>query len=77
MGVASRGLCDGPITRPEESCRVWYGGVAECDLESSTRRPKSTRAVKSWKKHITTVIIKCIVLRVFRMKKLIETTFET
>ena len=26
--LSGRGLCDGPITRPEESC-----GVTECDRE--------------------------------------------
>jgi hypothetical protein len=39
-----RGLCDGPITRPDESYRVC--GVSECDREASTRRPRSTRAVE-------------------------------
>jgi len=35
------GLCDGPITRPEESYRVWC--VVVCDLESSgVRRPWPT-----------------------------------
>jgi hypothetical protein len=27
--LSGRGLCDGPIPRPEESCRVWC--VSECD----------------------------------------------
>jgi len=36
--LSGRGLCDGPITRPEESYRLWC--VAVCDLEtSSMRRP--------------------------------------
>ena len=39
-------LCDGPITRPEESCRV---RVCECDLETSpTRRQRPTTVVASW-----------------------------
>jgi hypothetical protein len=27
--LSGRGLCDGPIPRPEESCRLWC--VSECD----------------------------------------------
>ena len=39
--LSCRGLCDGPITRPEESCRLWC--VVVCDLEISwTRRPWPT-----------------------------------
>ena len=35
--LSARGLCDGPITRPEESYLVrWV--LTECDLETSTRR---------------------------------------
>jgi len=30
--LSGRGLCDGPITRPEESYRVWC--VVVCDLET-------------------------------------------
>ena len=36
--LSGRGLCDGLITRPEESYRLWC--VVECDLETSRmRRP--------------------------------------
>jgi len=36
--LSGRGLCDEPITRPEESYRLWWVGV--CDLETSRmRRP--------------------------------------
>ena len=36
--LSGRGLCDGPITRPEESYRLWF--VIVCDLETSRmRRP--------------------------------------
>jgi hypothetical protein len=36
--VSSRGLCEGPIPRPEESYRLWC--VTVCDLETSRmRRP--------------------------------------
>ena len=31
--LSGRGLCDEPITRPEESYRLWY--VVVCDLETS------------------------------------------
>jgi len=31
--LSGRGLCDGPITRPEESYRLWC--VVLCDLETS------------------------------------------
>ena len=30
--LSGRGLCDEQITRPEESCRLWW--VVECDLEN-------------------------------------------
>jgi len=37
-GLSGRGLCDGLITRPEESYRLWC--VVVCDLETSRmRRP--------------------------------------
>ena len=34
--LSGRGLCDGLITRPEESYRLWC--VVECDLETSWMR---------------------------------------
>ena len=38
--LSGTGLCDGPITRPEESYRLWC--VVVCDLETSRmRRPWS------------------------------------
>ena len=33
--LSGRGLCDGLITRPEESYRLWC--VVLCDLETSSR----------------------------------------
>jgi hypothetical protein len=40
--LSGRGLCVGPITRPEQSYRVWC--VSECDREASRmRRPWPTR----------------------------------
>ena len=39
--LSDRGLCEGPITRPEESYRLWC--VVVCDLEISwMRRPWPT-----------------------------------
>jgi hypothetical protein len=44
--LSGRGLCDGLITRPEESYRLWR--VVVCDQETSkTRRLKP--ATKLWK----------------------------
>jgi len=34
--LSGRGLCDGVITRPEESYRLWYVGL--CDVETSWMR---------------------------------------
>ena len=40
--LSGRGLCDGPITCPVESYRVWF----LCDLETLTRRkPRPRRAM--------------------------------
>ena len=36
LWLSGRGLCDGLITRPEESYRLWC--VVECDLETSCMR---------------------------------------
>ena len=52
--LSGRGLCDGLITRPEESYRVWC--VAVCDLETSWMRrpwPTGTVAPKTKKPHYT------------------------
>ena len=49
--LSDRGLCDGPITSPEES---YLCGVYECDLETSTmRRPRLTSAVEPRKKTVS------------------------
>jgi hypothetical protein len=37
--LSGRGLCDGLITCPEESYRLWC--VCVCDLETSNRRRPS------------------------------------
>jgi hypothetical protein len=39
--LSGRGLCDGLITRPEESYRLWC--VIVCDLETSRLRMLKTR----------------------------------
>jgi len=44
--LSGRGLCDGLITRPEESYRLWF--VVVCDQETSkTRRLKPATGL--WK----------------------------
>ena len=57
--LSGRGLCDEPITRPEESYRLWC--VVVCDLETSRmRRPwpalgRSATGKKEKKKKSVTV----------------------
>jgi hypothetical protein len=41
--LSGRGLCDGLITRPEESFRLWC--VLVCDLWTSRRRQLKLRRV--------------------------------
>jgi hypothetical protein len=45
--LSGRGLCDGLITRPEESCRMWCVSSV-CDHETSSKRggPVPYRAVE-------------------------------
>jgi hypothetical protein len=46
--LLGKGLCNGLITRPEKSKRVW---CVECDLKASTMRTAwPTRAVEPWGK---------------------------
>jgi hypothetical protein len=48
--LSGRGLCDGLITRPEESYRLWC--VVVCDLETSwMRRPWPTGGGCAKNKH--------------------------
>jgi hypothetical protein len=48
--LSGRGLCDGLITRPEESYRLWC--ILVCDLEASRmRRPWSALVCYSREKH--------------------------
>jgi len=44
--LSGRGLCDGLITRPEQSYRLWR--VVVCDQETSTMR-RSKPATELWK----------------------------
>ena len=45
--LSGRGLCDGLITRPEESYRLWH--VVVCDQESSkTRRLKFATGLRKY-----------------------------
>jgi len=37
--LSGRGLCDGLVTRPEESYRMWR--VVVCDLETSNEEAKA------------------------------------
>jgi hypothetical protein len=54
--LSGRGLCDGPITRPE--C-----GVPECDLETATmRRPRPTRVVEASIKKKAETFDKAVIL---------------
>jgi hypothetical protein len=47
--LSGRDICDGPITRPEESYLTWC--VSECDLDTSTvRRPWPARGCRAMKK---------------------------
>jgi hypothetical protein len=51
--LSGRGLCDGLITRPEESYRLWCVSNV-CDQETSTKRwgPGPYKAVEPYKKNI-------------------------
>jgi hypothetical protein len=49
--LPGRGLCDGLITRPEKSYRVWC--VSKCDREASTmKRPRPSRGCCAVEKKI-------------------------
>jgi len=54
--LSGRGLCDGMITRPEESYRLWC--VVVCDLEtSSMRRPWPTGCCCAKNKQLHNVLL--------------------
>jgi len=51
--LSGRGLCDGLITRPEESYRLWF--VVVCDHETSNEEAKARYgAVKNTTKMVVT-----------------------
>ena len=51
--LSGRGLCDGLITRPEESYRLWR--VVVCDLETSNEKAKARYgAVENTTKRVLT-----------------------
>ena len=59
--LSGSGLCDGPITRPGESYRLWH--VIAYDLETMMRRPWSAlgccaREKKERERHIRMIITK-------------------
>ena len=45
--LSGRGICDGLITRPEESYRLWR--VVVCDLETSKKNMRLKPATRLWK----------------------------
>ena len=54
--LLGRGLCDGLITRPEESYRLWC--VVDCDLKTSRmRRPWPTGGCCAEKKKKKLVLL--------------------
>jgi hypothetical protein len=60
--LSGRGLCDGPIPRPEESYRLWC--VLVCDHETSgTRRLKPERVVKCQIEVVVVVVVVVVVAR--------------
>jgi len=44
--LAGRGLCDGLITRPEESYRLWRAVVCDQETSKTRRLEPATRAVR-------------------------------
>ena len=55
--LSGRGLCDGLVSRPEDSYQLWC--VVECDLETSRmRRPSPTGGLLRQKKmyHVTCLV---------------------
>ena len=62
--LSGRGLCDGLITRPEESCRLWC--FLMCDLEiSRMRRLKLIKGCKYKKKCTNAECIKILGFFIF------------
>ena len=61
--LSGRGLCDGLITRPEESYRLWC--VVVCDLENPKNEEAMTRV--AWQRSRKKVIVlrKRIILNIW------------
>jgi len=53
--LSCRGLCDGLITRPEESCRLWC--VFMCDLETSLMKRPWPAFIAAPRKYIYVCIL--------------------
>jgi len=63
--LSGRGLCDGLITRPDESYRLWC--VVVCDLESwCMRRPWPTRGCRAKSQHF---IWPCFVINFYFLSR--------
>jgi len=56
--LSGRSLCDGPITCPEESYRVWCVLVSECELETSTTGGLGLLGLSSHGKKLRVLIAK-------------------
>jgi hypothetical protein len=50
--LSGRGLCDGLVTRPEESYRVWCVCDREASIVRRSRPPRGCRAIKKVFKNI-------------------------
>jgi len=60
--LSGRGLCDGPITHPEESYGVWF--VLLCDVETSRTRSWCGLGRSATKKKVP-VLVTNILLNIF------------
>jgi hypothetical protein len=71
--LSGRGLCDGLITRPKESYRVWCV-VPECDLEASKmRKPRTTRGCCAMEKLFSIIyVLSCRLRRSFERTILMQ-----
>ena len=58
--LSGRDLCDEPITRPEESYRLWC--VVVCDLENLENEKAMTRVGSQCHRKIIIIIIIIIII---------------
>jgi hypothetical protein len=70
--LSGRGLCDGLITRPEESYRLWC--VVVCDLENLKNEEAMTR-VGSQRHRKKSVKPVCLLMQIFTGKIKINLVF--